>query len=141
MGSTGTGSAESFWRGRIEAWRASGQSRGDHCTAQGLSRKTFGWWAWRLDRERRPAETGGRSGRFLPVEVAKHQDGQPLYHQCQIFARDGVTLDRQTAADWLGRVAWWLSPLWERRSPTCWPRPSCSSTTPTCRCWTDGPRP
>ncbi|KAA0676151.1 transposase family protein, partial [Azospirillum brasilense] len=25
-----------------------------------------------------------------------------------------VTLDRQTAADWMGRVAWWLSPLWER---------------------------
>lgn len=48
------------------------------------------------------------------IAVAKYQDGQPLYRQCQIFARDGVKLDRQTAADWLGRVAWWLSPLWER---------------------------
>jgi len=48
------------------------------------------------------------------IAVAKYQDGQPLYRQCQIFARDGVTLDRQTAADWMGRTAWWLSPLWER---------------------------
>ncbi len=46
--------------------------------------------------------------------VAKYQDGQPLYRQCQIFARDGVTLDRQTLSDWLGRTAWWLTPLWER---------------------------
>lgn len=51
MGSTGTGSGESFWRGHVEAWRTSGQSRGDYCAAQGLSRKTFGWWAWRFDRE------------------------------------------------------------------------------------------
>jgi len=71
MGSTATGSAESFWRGHVEAWQASGQSRGDYCAAQGLSRKTFGWWAWRLDRERRPAETGSQVGRFLPVEVAE----------------------------------------------------------------------
>jgi transposase len=48
------------------------------------------------------------------IAVAKYQDGQPLYRQCQIFARDGVTLDRQTPADWLGRTAWWLRPLWER---------------------------
>jgi len=38
------------------------------------------------------------------IAVAKYQDGQPLYRQCQIFARDGVTLDRQTPADWLGRT-------------------------------------
>jgi transposase len=48
------------------------------------------------------------------IAVAKYQDGQPLYRQCQIFARDGVRLDRQTPADWLGRTAWWLRPLWER---------------------------
>jgi transposase len=47
------------------------------------------------------------------IAVAKFQDGLPLYRQCQIFARDGVTLDRQTLADWCGRTAWWLKPLWE----------------------------
>ena len=71
MGSTTAGSAEVFWRVHVEAWRASGQSRGDYCAAQGLSRKTFGWWAWRLDRERRPAQTEVQDGRFLPVEVAE----------------------------------------------------------------------
>jgi transposase len=48
------------------------------------------------------------------IAVAKFQDGLPLYRQGQIFARDGVTLDRQTLADWVGRTAWWLKPLWEQ---------------------------
>jgi hypothetical protein len=69
MGSAATGTAETYWRGHVEAWRASGQSRGDYCAAQGLSRKTFGWWAWHFDRQRRPAQTGGEAGCFLPVEV------------------------------------------------------------------------
>jgi transposase len=67
-----------------------------------------------------PAPDGAVPG-GLPTEallahiaVAKFQDGLPLYRQCQIFARDGVTLDRQTLADWVGRTAWWLKPLWER---------------------------
>ena len=47
------------------------------------------------------------------IAVAKYQDGLPLYRQCQIFARDGVGLDRQTLADWMGRTAWWLKPVWE----------------------------
>ena len=46
---------EAYWRVHVEAWRASGQSRGEYCAAHGLSRKTFGWWAWRLDRQGRPA--------------------------------------------------------------------------------------
>jgi hypothetical protein len=71
MRATAAGSAEPFWRGHVEAWRGSGQSRGDYCAAQGLSRKTFGWWAWRLDRERRPVEAGAQVGCFLPVEVAE----------------------------------------------------------------------
>ena len=45
------------------------------------------------------------------VAVAKYNDGLPLYRQCQIFGRDGVTLDRATLADWMGRTAWWLQPL------------------------------
>jgi transposase len=48
------------------------------------------------------------------IAVAKYQDGCPLYRQCQIFARDGVRLDRQTLSDWLGTMAWWVTPLWER---------------------------
>jgi transposase len=48
------------------------------------------------------------------IAVAKYGDGSPLYRQAQIFARDGIVLDRQLFADWMGRTAWWLKPLWER---------------------------
>ena len=45
------------------------------------------------------------------VVVAKYADHLPLYRQAQIFARQNVQLDRSTLADWVGRVAWWLTPL------------------------------
>jgi hypothetical protein len=35
----------------------------------------------------------------------------PLYRQAQIYARQGIALDRSTLADWVGRAAWWLRPL------------------------------
>lgn len=28
-----------------------------------------------------------------------------------MFAAQGITLDRQTLASWMGRAAWWLKPL------------------------------
>jgi hypothetical protein len=34
-----------------------------------LSRKTFGWWAWRLDRQGRPAPAD-TAAHFLSVEIA-----------------------------------------------------------------------
>jgi transposase len=48
------------------------------------------------------------------VAVSKYNDGLPLYRQAQILERDGLHLDRATLADWMGRTAWWLTPLWER---------------------------
>ena len=45
------------------------------------------------------------------VVVAKYADHCPLYRQAQIYARQGITLDRSTLADWVGRAAWWLRPL------------------------------
>jgi transposase len=45
------------------------------------------------------------------VVVAKYADHLPLYRQAQIFARQNVGLDRSTLADWVGRAAWWLTPL------------------------------
>ena len=61
---------EAYWRVHVEAWRASGQSRAEYCAAHGLSRQTFGWWAWRLDRQGRPAP----AAHFLPVESAEVRD-------------------------------------------------------------------
>lgn len=73
MGTT-AGSAASYWRGHVEAWRSSGQSRGEYCAALGLSRKTFGWWVWHLERAERQ---GLEALRFLPVEVAEAPGAEP----------------------------------------------------------------
>lgn len=45
------------------------------------------------------------------VAVMKYGYQLPLYRQEQMFAAQGITLDRQTLALWIGRVAWWLKPL------------------------------
>ena len=45
------------------------------------------------------------------VLISKYADHLPLYRQAQIYARQGITLDRSTLADWVGRAAWWLTPL------------------------------
>ena len=45
------------------------------------------------------------------VLVAKYADHLPLYRQAQIYARQGIQLDRSTLADWVGRAAWCLRPL------------------------------
>ena len=48
------------------------------------------------------------------VLVSKYADHLPLYRQAQIYARQGITLDRATLADWVGRAAWYLRPVHER---------------------------
>ncbi len=48
------------------------------------------------------------------VIVSKYADHLPLYRQGQIFARQGVMLDRSTLSDWVGRAAHLLRPVHER---------------------------
>jgi len=48
------------------------------------------------------------------VLVAKYCDHLPLYRQAQIFARQGVTLNRSTLANWVAGACWWLTPIRER---------------------------
>lgn len=48
------------------------------------------------------------------VLVSKYADHLPLYRQAQIYARQGVNLDRSTLADWVGRAAFLLKPVHER---------------------------
>jgi transposase len=47
------------------------------------------------------------------VLIAKYSDHLPLYRQSQIFARQGIELDRSTLCNWVGRACWWLAPLHE----------------------------
>ena len=45
------------------------------------------------------------------VIVAKFADHLPLYRQAQIYARQGVDLDRSTLAAWVGKAAYELTPV------------------------------
>jgi hypothetical protein len=58
--------------------------------------------------------TGGMATEALLAHGAGGQvrDFLPLYRQAQIFARQGIELDRSTLCDWVGRACWWLEPLW-----------------------------
>ena len=47
------------------------------------------------------------------VLVSKYADHLPLYRQSQIYARQGIDLDRSTLADWVGRAAFELKPVFE----------------------------
>lgn len=57
------------------------------------------------------------------VMVSKYADHLPLYRQAQIMSRQGVDLDRSTLADWVGRAAFELRPVFDaliadlKRSP------------------------
>jgi len=48
------------------------------------------------------------------VLVSKYADHLPLYRQAQIYERQGISLDRSTLADWVGRAAFHLRPIRER---------------------------
>ncbi len=48
------------------------------------------------------------------VLVSKYADHLPLYRQSQIYARQGIDLDRSTLADWVGGAAFVLQPVHER---------------------------
>jgi transposase len=48
------------------------------------------------------------------VLVSKYADHLPLYRQSQIYARQGINLDRSTLADWVGRAAFMLRPVYDR---------------------------
>ena len=50
-------------------------------------------------------------GLLAHVLVSKYCDHLPLYRQSQIYARDGVDLDRSTLADWVGGASRLLEPL------------------------------
>src|SRR5467141_792885 len=52
-------------------------------------------------------------GLLAHVLVSKYCDHLPLYRQSEIYARDGVELDRSTMAEWVGGCTRLLEPLVE----------------------------
>src|SRR6202011_3169449 len=60
----------------------------------------------------RPIERGlAGPGLLAHVVVSKYADHLPLYRQSQIYAREGLDLDRSTLADWVGGASALLEPL------------------------------
>ena len=57
----------------------------------------------------------GRPGPALlaHVLVAKYCDHLPLYRQSEIYAREGMDLDRSTLCGWVGKMAFHLGPVAE----------------------------
>jgi transposase len=63
----------------------------------------------------RPIDRGlAGPGLLAHVLVSKYADHLPLYRQSEIYAREGVELDRSTVADWVGSASHLLSPLVDR---------------------------
>jgi transposase len=60
----------------------------------------------------RPIDRGiAGPGLLAHVLVSKFSDHLPLYRQSEIYARDGVDLDRSLLAQWVGRASGMLAPL------------------------------
>jgi transposase len=57
---------------------------------------------------------GCNEGHGPDVDIWRKARSAHLYRQAQIYARQGVNLDRSTLADWVGRAAWHLRPVHER---------------------------
>ena len=62
----------------------------------------------------RPIDGGmATEAMIVHVVVSKFCDSLPLYRQSQMLARQGITLDRSTLGNWVGRACWWLTPLYD----------------------------
>lgn len=62
----------------------------------------------------RPIDRGlAGPGLLAHVMTAKFADHLPLYRQSEIYAREGVDLDRSTLAKWVGQASRLLEPLLE----------------------------
>ena len=55
----------------------------------------------------RPVDGGMASEALIAhVLISKICDSLPLYRQSQMLARQGITIDRSTLANWVGRACW-----------------------------------
>ena len=52
-------------------------------------------------------------GLLAHIAISKFCDHQPLHRQSEIYAREGIELDRALMADWMGKVVFLLTPLAE----------------------------
>jgi transposase len=69
-------------------------------------------WIVQAPAPSRPIDRGlAGPGLLAHVLVSKYADHQPLYRQSEVYAREGVDLDRSTLAGWVGASSELLAPL------------------------------
>jgi transposase len=62
----------------------------------------------------RPIDGGMATEALLAqIVIGKFCDSLPLYRQAEMLRREGISIDRSTLGDWVGRSCWWLRPLYE----------------------------
>jgi len=67
-----------------------------------------------VDAPSRPIDRGlAGAGLLAHILVSKYADHLPLYRQSQIYAREGVDLERSTMAEWVGQCFALVDPLIE----------------------------
>ena len=67
-----------------------------------------------VDAPSRPIDRGlAGAGLLAHILVSKYADHLPLYRQSQIYAREGVELERSTMAEWVGQCFALVDPLIE----------------------------
>jgi transposase len=65
-----------------------------------------------VDAPSRPIDRGlAGAGLLAHILVSKYADHLPLYRQAQIYAREGVELERSTMAEWVGQCFALVEPL------------------------------
>ena len=52
-------------------------------------------------------------GLLASILIDKYADNCPLYRQAKKFERDGIKLDRQTLCNWVGKMCFLLSPVYQ----------------------------
>jgi transposase len=62
----------------------------------------------------RPIDGGMATEALLAqIVIGKFCDSLPLYRQAEMLKREGISIDRSTLSDWVGRTCWWLRPLYD----------------------------
>ena len=74
-------------------------------------------------------------GLLAHVVVSKYVDHLPLYRQSEIYARQGVDLDRSTMAGWIGAMSALVQPLVDALGRYVIVAPRSTPTTPRFRFW------
>ena len=61
---------------------------------------------------RRVVEGMASNELLIYILISKYVDHLPLYRQCAIFKRHGLSLQRQNLVRWVEKVAHWLKPIY-----------------------------